>query len=595
MRVREKQDGLTVQAIAGSYVVLLGLDYPEKSCKGLMGFAIHRTDHTENEAYWMEGQKTFAATDPGLPAGTKFSTRQQPVQGFTWSDFSAKPGHDYTYRVSALKGTPEDLREVATTSVRVQTESPAAGDHDIYFNRGVAASQEYTRRFGDRRPDEVGEPAFKWLSRGLFEAMTGFIANARKGDALRVAAYEFGFDKVLEALKTAAEDREVDVRVVYDRRRDIPGDHNDETIDAVGIRNLCTPRTKNPSSISHNKFIVHLRRGKPIAVLTGGTNFSRGGIFGHSNALHIVDDPKVAAAYLRYWELLAGDPDSKALRPILSGEFPEPGPKPPEGTVTIFSPRSGIEALDWYVARAAEAKQGLFMTFAFGMHEKFQNVYATSKAPMRYALMEQATRPMGAGPERDAEEAKILALRKLPANRFAIGAQLRGSRFENWLNETLSGLNKNVKFIHTKYMLIDPLGPDPIVVAGSANFSVASTTNNDENMLIIRGNKRVADIYLGEFMRLYNHYAFREWAASRRSVAEATRLHLRTDDWWRDYFGDTERARQREYFVSGDVPRQATAPTGARLPVRRGRGEAPAPAVTPPRTERRKRPRRPRV
>ena len=44
------------------------------------------------------------------------------------------------------------------------------------------------------------------------------------------------------------------------------------------------------------------------------------------------------------------------------------------------------------------------------------------------------------------------------------------------------------------------------VITGSANFSNASTEDNDENMLIIRGNKRVADIYLGEFMRLFNHF-----------------------------------------------------------------------------------------
>jgi hypothetical protein len=29
-------------------------------------------------------------------------------------------------------------------------------------------------------------------------------------------------------------------------------------------------------------------------------------------------------------------------------------------------------------------------------------------------------------------------------------------------------------------------------------------------MLIIRGDMRVADIYLGEFMRMYRHFAFRD-------------------------------------------------------------------------------------
>src|SRR5258706_646480 len=59
-------------------------------------------------------------------------------------------------------------------------------------------------------------------------------------------------------------------------------------------------------------------------------------------------------------------------------------------------------------------------------------------------------------------------------------------------------------------MLVDPLSENPTVVTGSANFSDASTSTNDENMLVIKGNKRVADIYLGEYMRLYSHYAFRE-------------------------------------------------------------------------------------
>ena len=66
---------------------------------------------------------------------------------------------------------------------------------------------------------------------------------------------------------------------------------------------------------------------------------------------------------------------------------------------------------------------------------------------------------------------------------------------------------------------MDPLGDDPIVVTGSANFSDASTNDNDENMLVIRGDQRVADIYFTEFNRLFNHYYF-------RSVQERTRKML---------------------------------------------------------------------
>lgn len=99
-------------------------------------------------------------------------------------------------------------------------------------------------------------------------------------------------------------------------------------------------------------------------------------------------------------------------------------------------------------------------------------------------------------------------------------------------------------------MLVDPLSSNPLVVSGSANFSKASTTDNDENMLIIRGDTRVADIYLGEFMRMYSHFAFRDWMSSRSDPQEARLKHLdEKNKWWKAYFGTTFASRQRRYFA----------------------------------------------
>lgn len=70
----------------------------------------------------------------------------------------------------------------------------------------------------------------------------------------------------------------------------------------------------------------------------------------------------------------------------------------------------------------------------------------------------------------------------------------------------------NIFFVHTKFLLVDPLSDDPLVCTGSANFSDNSLTANDENMLIIRGNTRVADIYLTEFDRIFRHFYFRNVA-----------------------------------------------------------------------------------
>lgn len=550
MRVTETANGLKVHAIAGTYVVLLGLDLPEADCDGLLGFSIHRTDHLENEAGFLRAMKAFAQTDPGFPAGSLYSTADHPIQSFQWADYAAKPGHDYTYTITALKGTPDNLTTHAQTVVDVTTESPQSGDHDVYFNRGIAGSQAYVRRFGDNAPDKVpNRKAFEWLSRGLNEALEDFLRSSVPGvDALRIAAYEFSYGEFLDVVKEVL-DAGVDVQIVYDARKDSPKLKNiaavqDKGLDGAGVS---FQRTQPKSYISHNKFIVKLHNGQPVSVWTGGTNFSEGGIYGHSNVAHVVEEEAIAQKFLAYWDALAGDPPSTPLKASVEAISPLPAGKPAVGTTVLFSPRKNLDALDWYADLAINAADGLFMTFAFGMNDIFKNVYENGVAPFRLALMEKKTRSMKAGPEKVAEEQKIQNLRNMPENVFAIGDFIRTNAIDGWVKERLTGLNSHVRFIHNKFMLIDPLTDDPIVVAGSANFSDASIRRNDENMVVSRGNTRVADIYLGEFMRLYSHHAFRESLGFREP--DDPPKPLRTDDWWRDYFGNTPRSTRRKHFA----------------------------------------------
>jgi phosphatidylserine/phosphatidylglycerophosphate/cardiolipin synthase-like enzyme len=565
MRTRKVHQGLTAQAIAGTHTVLLGMSMSRSDCAGHLGFAIHRTDHEEEEAYWLEGLKTFAETDPGFAPGSKYPTSRHPIQGFTWSDFSAKPGRRYTYRIQALRGRPTDLTAFKEVTLEVRTEAEAGGDHDVYFNRGAAASQEYARRFENVPPNErnPADPRWAWLSRGAMEAITDFVGQARNSSwGLRVAAYEFRLDIFAEALREAKQ-RGADVRILYDACDNPPDEHgvvfprdpNREMVAAKALKRISRERVTRDDvvkpPISHHKFIVLLKSGRPVEVLTGSTNFSRGGAFGQSNTVHIVESPAVAARYLACWEAIAGNPDHGELRDALSAANRIPAGKPPRGTIAIFSPQRDMTALEWYAGLAEGAQDALFMTFAFGINKRFLDVYERGPARLRYALLDKLLPPGIKKAQRPAAEAAMRRLRAMKENRFAVGSRITVNRFDRWVKEQLTGLNTHVQYVHTKFMLVDPLGDDPIVVTGSANFSDASTTQNDENMLVIRGNARVADIYLGEYMRFWNHHAFREWAASQQAPAETSFRHLDVEDrWWREYFGDTDRSRQREYFAS---------------------------------------------
>jgi hypothetical protein len=65
------------------------------------------------------------------------STYLHPIQSLVWDDFTADPGHDYTYVFYPLAGTPKKLdRSRASVSIDIKTEPLSGETHDVFFNRG---------------------------------------------------------------------------------------------------------------------------------------------------------------------------------------------------------------------------------------------------------------------------------------------------------------------------------------------------------------------------------------------------------------------------------------------------------------------------
>lgn len=530
MRVTKTKSGLRVQATAGSHVVILGMSASSQARKGLLGFAIRRTDLTESERYWLRGMKTFQEVIPFQQPGVTHSLLEHPVQSFRWADYSAKPDHEYVYDIVPMRGIPKFLEEGdrVTLSVSTEIEGDSNKVHDVYFNRGVAGSQAYSRKFGNRRPSEMPADeeaaAYEWLSRGLEEALLRFIGKARSSHyALRAAVYEFNHDPVLEAFKRAS-DNGADVEIIYDARRDQPKKSTKKALQRTGIQSLAAPR-KTGAAISHNKFIVLLHDNRPIAVWTGSTNITKSGLYGQSNVGHIVRDRVVAQSYLDYWQQLRQDPGYADLRRWTQNHTADPLGPPGLGTTVLFSPRKGLGVLEWYAERLGKAKRSAQMTAAFGVHDLFEDVLGKQKAHLRYVLLERA------------DEDQRIWTRDRDVQ-TAVGAFIKKDALYGWMREQ-THFGTHVRYVHDKFMLIDPLTNDPIVITGSANFSESSTDMNDENMLVIRGDTRVADIYFGEFMRLFSHHYFRDLMRKQQGydITTPRTLYLEsTDKWTRRYY-----------------------------------------------------------
>ncbi len=571
MRNAANQGALSVRVIAGTRAVFLAIDIAPAARAGLLGFAIGRVD-AAGRCKWLQGRKVFKSVVPAPAPEQSFPSNLHPIQSLIWSDFEAKPDTTITYRVQPMYGTPTVPQLRQGVDVIATTEDPETGTHGVYFNRGAIASQAFSSHFQNQPPqdeDDPADPEVVWLARGALKAALDYIERAQAGDALHVAAYEFTYVPILKALKAAAA-RGVTVNIVHEAGTEKDRKTGKEVltsatkaaakaIKAVGLdkqANLTLIKRTQRRKIPHNKFIVWITGGQPTEVLAGSANFTSSGYIGQTNVVHIVRDPTIAADYLAYWDQLATDPTTPQLSTWTQKKTPQA--KLDEltagaGITPFFSPRKNDQMLDWYAEQIEAAQDTVMFTAAFGVNATLADEFGKPRNFVRFILLEDEPdahlkEEMAADPNVSAAYGSILA-------DYVDGKKtFPATSLDQWfLKEELFRKEGFVFFIHTKFLLIDPLGNDPKLFTGSANFSSSSLTGNDENMLLIRGDTRVADIYLTEFDRIFRHFLAREIinsiAEEGGSLTDAKFLR-ETDNWLNAYVqpGHLKTNRQRLFF-----------------------------------------------
>ncbi len=403
-----KTGGYQVFAVSGTNTVSFAIDADDANTQGLLGFAVERSDPTENRRFFMYGFKVFPSVIPHPTKHTTVSTFDHPMQSFVWDDFTAKPGREYEYFFHPLKGQPKNLdRSAAPISIKIRTELDFSDlEHDVFFNRGVASSQAYERKFGNKRPDQLKpekrKQAEEWLSRKLDDAILKFIQQAQKGDTLLCCFYEFRYRPVADEL-AAALARKVKVRLIVDAKVNestdkkgkfhpsFPREDNLSMLKAAGIprKEVTILRDARTSSIQHNKFMVLLKGAAqtPSEVWTGSTNISEGGIMGQTNVGHWVRNKEIATRFKAYWELLATNPGAeegdnpsatreknKAFKKAVEdlGAVPTQIKDLKKGITPVFSPRNGLEVLKMYAQMVDDAKDLSCITLGFRHRQGIQ-------------------------------------------------------------------------------------------------------------------------------------------------------------------------------------------------------------------------------
>jgi phosphatidylserine/phosphatidylglycerophosphate/cardiolipin synthase-like enzyme len=495
---------LKALALVGATTVVLGFDLCDATAQraGLLGFAIRRNQFPDGAPEWLKNPLKFARFPYAgyQVAGT--DSQLAPIQQFRWVDEGVVPEHAYRYTITTVYGTAEHLELRDTIDLDLFTASTDSGALSLHFNRGVIATPAYRQQFDNKRPDQqpaaLVASAEAYLSRGLHEALIDFIAAAAPGDSLDIAIYEFQHESIVAALHQAL-DRGVNVRLLYHAKADTTGRANAPYVAALQQQTSASagrlevhPRRKVPN-LSHNKLIIHRRANVPIRVWSGSTNFTDSGFFLQTNVGIVLRDSAIVATYAAYIDLLLTDPLPDQARAATGALASAMGI--PADTQLFFSPIAGDAMLQAAVALIRAARAVVLISCPFGMDASISMAIA-QLAPnvLVYGLLN--TNQSG--------DLRVFAGDVHQTQEFVVPEWIKALNGAAYDASTGQG-NR----VHVKALIIDPWGERPQMLIGSANFSDESVNLNDENALLITGDRWAAAIAATEFLRVFGHYQFR--------------------------------------------------------------------------------------
>ena len=199
MRFKSAKTGpYQVLAVSGTNTISFAISADKAGTKGLLGFAVERSDPGGEAGLLRLRLQGLSLADPQ-------ARREDQGQDLAPSGPELRVGRlhrqarpQVRVRLPSAQGRAQEARPHAPSRSRSACGPSRCSrtlEHDIFFNRGVASSQAYTREFGNKRPDELKGAkrpgGQEWLSRELDEAILKFIADAAKGDTLLCCFYEF--------------------------------------------------------------------------------------------------------------------------------------------------------------------------------------------------------------------------------------------------------------------------------------------------------------------------------------------------------------------------------------------------------------------
>lgn len=529
---------------------------PSEFIPGCRGFLLERARKVGagTKVEPVENRLGFSKDKP--KSGDHRPSSEWPFQRFNWTDHAVDVGNEVRYRVTAMidtgSGRPFKKGAASRWTSWAKLSSDAGGGFSCFFNRGLVLSQFVARYLKDKKLTPAKfkaqlknsvDPKFRAFLEGDLGAK--IIAILKGGPnantELHAALYELG-DAKLENAMIALGAR---LHLILANGSD-PGDGNAvarKHLNDAGIPTI--DRLLKSKGLGHNKFVVLSNAAGPQAVWTGSTNWSTTGLCTQVNNGLLVDNKAVAKLYRQQWEQLknasppkldpAGFPAELVASNDKSHVFAIGGTKL-ETWFTRTSDGRDMDALRKVITSAQNSI--LFLMFTPG--KDGLHTLAGQRANEKDMYVRGVVSTLGTAPG-DTDK-NVLDVRLVSSNQnfkpdhyTVIQPQGVDVDIGPWIAEVtrknfLSQIGHAI--VHSKVLVIDPLSKDPVVVTGSHNFSAPASAKNDENLVIVRGNKKLAAAYAAYVMSVYQHYRYRSYIREMFAQGKTPWSYLDDNDQW---------------------------------------------------------------
>jgi phosphatidylserine/phosphatidylglycerophosphate/cardiolipin synthase-like enzyme len=416
---------------------------------------------------------------------------------------------------------------------------------------------------------ELANPTFQarhYLAGDALPQILKFLQDAdRRGSSIHAAIYEMNDKQLVEALKPFGSRGHV---LIGNGSATQPWVATDLAAANLEVKHRDLSHAGRSSPSVHNKFVVESdAAGKASRVLTGSTNWTTSGLCTQLNNVLIVEDAGVAGRFLDQWGKLvaAGDDMPASLKASNSK------PTTDNNISVYFAASNGEAEFKPVLDLIAGAKEGaLFLMFMPGQSPlldallervKKNDVYVrgvvSSVTPSANGnITKVGGEVVKSGAPTQAFHRDVLLPAGVPEDDKPSWAEA-----EFTVAEILAA--HLMAIVHSKAIVIDPFSEDCAVITGSHNFSDSASGKNDENLVIVRGNQKLAQAYALHINGVYDHYS---WRAYLGSGGDPDQIYKPLDGWK----PGGSRAQELEFWMSEPITPQAggSGPTGTPAPKR---------------------------